>query len=291
MAKTGLRTTGCLFCGNVAGRFTAEEHVIALALGNTVKSGLVDRDLVIAPGEICDKCNRRRLGQRDHALANWPPVSAFRTLAQIRNRRGNLVDAVAGTEWEFRQDEKNPLNFELHVDADTGPASGRDDVSRALCKVALETRWFEDPDDARSERWDGIAAAAIGGVPPPTTIVGLFQPAEIDITPHCDLQVHPEGSPLRFCLILEVVGLALVLLIETAAMPIPGSGEWRIDPDSGSLTGPVSMCMRFRGRATSFERVESSASDPRAHHRSQLPSGDPGVRHFLQPNRRDSSSS
>jgi hypothetical protein len=97
MAETELRTTGCLFCGNAAGSFTAEEHVIALTLGNTLKSGLVDREMVIPPGEVCDKCNGRRLGQRDQALANWAPVSAFRTLAQIRNRRRNLVDSVPGT--------------------------------------------------------------------------------------------------------------------------------------------------------------------------------------------------
>ncbi len=61
----GDRSTGCLFCGNQDGGFTSEEHVIAFALGNTTKSGLVASELVIPPGEICDKCNRRRLSLRD----------------------------------------------------------------------------------------------------------------------------------------------------------------------------------------------------------------------------------
>jgi hypothetical protein len=280
------RTTGCLFCANVDGRFTAEEHVVPLALGNTLKSGLVDHELVIPPGEICDKCNGRRLGPGDQALAGWPPVSAFRTFSQIRNRRRRLVDAVAGTEWEYRQDPKDPLNFELHVDVDTGPGSGRDDVARALCKIALETRWLEDPEDARSARWDAVSAAAIGGPLPATTLVGLMQPGQpgdIDITPRCAVRVDPDSASLRLCLRLEVVGLIMVLLIETPAMPIAGSGWWRLDPVSGSLVGPDSMWMGFRGTATDRVRIAPGEPDPPERDRSQLPSGDPAVRLFVQP--------
>jgi hypothetical protein len=42
-------------------------------------------------------CNGRRLNRGDSALVRWPPVSIFRSLLLIANRRGNLADAVEGT--------------------------------------------------------------------------------------------------------------------------------------------------------------------------------------------------
>ncbi len=81
MVKVTSRKAGCLFCSNEQGGFESEEHIVALALGNTVESGLVETELVIPPGEICDKCNRRRLSLRDKALAEWPPISVLRSLS------------------------------------------------------------------------------------------------------------------------------------------------------------------------------------------------------------------
>ena len=163
MTTISSRATGCLACGNDDGRFESEEHVIALTLGNSVDSGLVEAELTIPPGEVCDKCNGRRLSLRDSALAAWPPISVFRSLAQIRNRRGRLVDAVEATRWHIELDRDDPRIFRLDAFASTGPASGRDEMARALSKIALETRWLQDAADARSPRWDPTGRAAAEG--------------------------------------------------------------------------------------------------------------------------------
>src|SRR4051812_12598094 len=107
------RTSGCLFCGNRAGRFESDEHVIPAALGNSVKSGLVEAEIVVPSGQVCDKCNGRHLSRADNALISWPPVSVFRSLGLVVNRRGNLVDAFAGTEWEIDFQSADRRQFEL----------------------------------------------------------------------------------------------------------------------------------------------------------------------------------
>ena len=122
MASWNTRERGCLFCGNENARFESEEHVIAVALGNSVESGLVESELVIPPGVICDKCNHKRLSARDSALVSWPPISMFRSLAQIRNRRGELVDAVKLTRWRAEVDPQDPRRFRLHATSRTGSA-------------------------------------------------------------------------------------------------------------------------------------------------------------------------
>lgn len=279
------RSSGCLFCGNQHGRFTSEEHVVAFALGNATRSGLVESELVIPSGEICDKCNRRRLSLRDKALADWPPVSAFRTLAQIANRRGRLVDADGKTRWKVERYPKDPLAFRLHLTADTGPASGRDEVGRALCKVALETRWLKDPVDARSRRWDAVAAAAIGGPLPPDVAIGLSyptDPADVDLTPKSSVLVNPDSLALQFCSQLWVVGLGLLMVIDTPPPPIPDTAWWTLDP-SGSLAGPDLLTAAFEGRADTAQHLGQGSDAPPSGHSSRLPTDDPHTSIYLQP--------
>jgi hypothetical protein len=250
------RSKGCLFCGNEEGKFDSEEHIVPLAAGNSPGSGLVETVLVIPPGSICDKCNRRRLSLRDKAFADWPPLSAFRTLGQIRNRRGRLQDAVKGTEWSIRFHPTDPNEFCLTVDADTGPDSGREEVARALCKIALETRYLAAPADARSPRWDAVAAAAIGGPLPPSVAMGLKLPAsyaELDLGIDSEVIVNPRSSSLQMALRVSVLGLGFILLLETRPTPVPGTGWWVLDAD-GKLTGPPSMFGSFYGRAASVAR-------------------------------------
>jgi hypothetical protein len=214
------RTTGCLTCGNDDGQFESIEHIIPAALGNTESSGLVECELTIPKGEICTKCNGQRLSRADRALAEWPPISVFRSLGLIRKRRGGLADAVAGTVWRLDLEESDRRNFSLYVDADTSRASRRDDVARALCKIALEARWLQDPEDARSARWDTIANATIGGELPNELAMGLVQPAapfDVDLAPHADVLATPNETPLRLSCHVEVVGLALLLIIGNPA--------------------------------------------------------------------------
>lgn len=288
--KVTCRKRGCLFCGNEQGRFESEEHIVALALGNTVESALVPAELVIPPGEVCDKCNGRRLSLRDQALAEWPPVSVFRSLGQIANRRGRLVDAVVDTRWHMEFDPKDPYVFQLSAIASIRPASGRDDVARALCKVAVETRWLSDPADARSERWDALAAAAIGGPLPPALVMGLTLPtdvSDIDVTPGSDVLVDDEAPALRMVCQLWVVGLRLLLLIDSPVPPIPSTAWWTVDAETGSLRGPGSMWASFDCRAQAASRLTSeSGGEPPPGRRSQLPTHDPSTRLYVQPGAR-----
>ncbi len=166
--------------------------------------------------------NFKRL--RDKALAEWPPVSVFRSLAQVSNRRGRLVDAVVDTRWRAEVDAHEPCRFRLRAVASTGPESGRDDVARALCKVAVEARWLHDPDDASRDRWDAVAEAAIGGALPPGLVVGLSLPsdvADIDLTPDCDVLVDARSTQLRMVCGLWVVGLRLLLLLDRPVPAVP----------------------------------------------------------------------
>lgn len=158
----GHRATGCLFCGNASARFLSEEHIIPLAAGNNVDSGLVDAELVIAPGVVCDKCNGKRLSQRDNALVSWPPISIFRTLGQVVNRRGALVDAVQGTQWRVKINASDPRKFTLSADADTGvdvvrraprPRGQPTTATTRRRSVLAEARSFSSPTGFFSRRW------------------------------------------------------------------------------------------------------------------------------------------
>jgi hypothetical protein len=291
MANRSIRQTGCLFCGNEDGKFESEEHVIPIALGNSVESGLVESELVLPPGEICDKCNQGRLSARDSALVSWPPISMFRSLAQIRNRRGELVDAVEKTQWRVKLNPQEPRLFRLRADASTSEGSGRDQVARALCKVALETRWLEDPLDARSNRWDEIAAAAIGGPLPSELAMGLTQPhdvADIDLTPSSDVLVDDDSGALRIGCVLYVVGLRLTLVVGHGPVALPETAWWRIDPSMHKLAGPGSMWADVSGVAASATRSRSLANpDPPRRHSSRLPTHHAGAKLFLLPSRDD----
>ncbi len=259
------RITGCLTCGNDDGRFESVEHIIPAALGNTESSGLVERELTIPKGEICTKCNGQRLSRADRALIQWPPVSVFRSLGLIRRRRGGLADAVAGTAWRLVLDESDRRNFSLHVDANTSPASRRDDVARALCKIALETRWLQDHSDARSARWGPIANAAIGGELPGGLAMGLVQPAspfDIDFTPNADVLPTANETPLRFACRVEVVGLVFLLIVSTPPTQMPRTHWWTVDDDTRTLEGADLMWARFDGRAESATRLTAPNSTP-----------------------------
>jgi len=282
MLKVTNRKTGCLFCGNEHARFKSEEHIIAVALGNSVASGLVQRELVIGPGEVCDKCNFKRL--RDQALSEWPPISVFRSLAQVSNRRGRLVDAVVDTRWRTEPDPHDPCGFRLRAVASTGPESGRDDVARALCKVAVEARWLQDPDDARSERWDAVAEAAIGGPLPPGLVMGLSLPsdlADIDLTPDCDVLVDVRSTQLRMVCQLWVVGLRLLLLLDSTVPAVPRTAWWTVDPETGSLGGPGSMWASFDCRARTATRLTADVGEPPFARSTRLPTGDAATRMYL----------
>ncbi len=269
------RTTGCLTCGNDRGRFESEEHVLPSALGNSRRSGLVEREIVIPRGEVCDKCNGQRLSRNDTALVEWPPVSLFRSLGLFENRRGGLVDAVPGTAWRFEHDERNRRSFCLHATADTSSNSRRDDVARSLCKIALETQWLQDPLDARSSRWDPISAAAIGGPLPVNLAMGLTRPAaphEVDLSPDTDITVTRREEPLRLGALIWLAALRFSLLIDVQPIPLPRTAWWTLDRNSGKLVGPDQMWASFQGRADTATKLTEEPASTSPRHRVVLPS-------------------
>jgi hypothetical protein len=268
------RTKGCLFCGNVNGRFTSVEHIILKTLGNSVGSGLVDEEIVLPPGVVCDKCNGKRLQRCDKALAGWPPISVFRWVGLIVNGNRKLVDAVKETAWKIDFDPSNPLVFSLSFEAKTDPASRRDDVARALCKVALETHWLSDPDDAESSRWDPIAAAALGGPLPAQLSLGLVQPtspSEMSLTPYNEVLVDPDSASLRFVCRLEVVGLELLLFVGLAPAALPNTTWWVLNEATGTLEGPNLMYGTFGATATEAHRISKDEAETRPGKSSHLP--------------------
>jgi hypothetical protein len=281
-----LRKSGCLFCGNENGAFAKEEHIIPFTLGNSIRSGLVTEELVVPPGEVCDKCNGRRLSPRDRALANWGPVSAFRSLALVPNRKRRLVDAVDETQWEVSLDPNDPRLFTLTTVVATGSDTCREDVARALCKIALETRWLDDPADARATRWDPVADAALGGPLPNDLAFGLMLPeaADMDPRPSSQLMLLKDDYRLRFLCEIRVVGLTFLLLVGSEIRPtLERTAWWETEPASGSLVGPDSMWASFVGGAESAERRTDATPEPDPRHRSRLPTGVAGHRIYVIP--------
>lgn len=282
------REVGCLFCGNEDARFESEEHILQFVLGNDVASGLVEEEFVIPRGVVCDKCNQRRLSLRDNALVEWPPISIFRSLGQLPNRGGRLVDAVGGTRWDIEFQSEDRRAFALRAEASTAKASRRDDVARALCKVAVETRWVDDRNDARTSRWDALAAAAIGGPLPAGLAMGLMQPtqpAEIDLRPDASVIVDPESSWLHMACRVWVAGVCLLLVLGEPVPAVPGTAWWVVDGDSGELRGPNSMWMQFGAQATTATRQQSPGPvrEPVAGRASRLPTARPDMRMYVQP--------
>lgn len=248
-------------------------------------SGLVAREFVLPPGVVCDKCNGRRLSRIEKALVEWPPISIFRSLAQVRNRKGSLVDAVPDTRWTVYQSPKDPRDFVLATQGRTSGESGRDDVARALCKIALEARWLSDPSDAEHPRWDPIREAALGGPFPATLVMCLTLPEDIEdifLEPACEVICTSNADPLQLLCRVEVVGLVLDLFVGSAAFADgQRTAVWVVDEATGELSGPNSVWGDFRARATKATRVTVAGDGPTesgsGRHASVLPTHEPGI--------------
>jgi hypothetical protein len=285
---------GCLFCRNKYAPSTKEQHITSKSLGNDASAGLVDHELVLPPGVVCDKCNGRRLSRVEKALVEWPPISIFRALTQTRNRKGSLVDAVPNTRWTVYQSPKDPRDFVLATRGSTNRESGRDDVARALCKIALETRWLKDPSDAAHARWDAIRKAALGGPLPGNLVMCLTLPENVDdvlLEPACDVICTPNADPLQLYCQLNVVGLVLDLFVGNIAVADgQRTAVWVVDEATGALSGPNSVWGNFRARADRATRLtvagDGSSNASSGRHASVLPTHEPGIHIELRSPRR-----
>ena len=237
-----------------------------------------------AAGRSLRQVQRAPSGSRGPGTGRMATDLRLPLLAQVRSRKGHLPDAVQQTRWDIDLAPGDPRNFVLSVTADTGLDSRREDVARALCKVALESRYREDPLDARHRRWDVVRSAAIGGALPPDLTMWLTHPASINdlnLSTECGLLCSPAG-PLQFACRASVVGLTLHLFVGTPApATFAHTAAWRIDAESGRLRGPGEFWGRFHGRAESATKrtikQRPPADAPSGRHASRLPSRQPGT--------------
>jgi hypothetical protein len=75
----------CIFCLSNKNAFTAPEHVLSQALGNT--------RLILPPGVVCDPCNHGPLSGLDKALVEFPPLQLIRVLWSLQRKKGGYATA------------------------------------------------------------------------------------------------------------------------------------------------------------------------------------------------------
>lgn len=175
-------TRGCLFCRELDGGFTSQEHILPEAMGN--------RDKVLPPGVVCDRCNHGRLSVIDEALSEFHPVKLWRTLHGVRTKSGSFPTVVLangsitylpspspGAEPILSVKSNSPrrpvfARSELEdgrVSVEGVLRGGRpltsrhaSELSRALFKIGLELLWLDNPTVAFSPDLDHIRAATLG---------------------------------------------------------------------------------------------------------------------------------
>jgi len=175
-------TRGCLFCLESSGGFTAPEHILPETMGN--------KDKVLPPGVVCDRCNHGPLSVIDEALSEFHPVKLWRTLHGVRTKSGKfptvaltngsityLPSPSPGTDpiLSIRSNSpKRPIleRSELQdgrVSVEGVFSGGRpltprhaSQLSRALLKIALELFWLDDPVAAFSPDLNHLRLAVLG---------------------------------------------------------------------------------------------------------------------------------
>src|SRR5665213_2478324 len=75
----------CIFCLSNKNAFTAPEHILSEALGNT--------QLILPPGVVCDPCNHGPLSGLDKALVEFPPLQLIRVLWSLQRKKGGYATA------------------------------------------------------------------------------------------------------------------------------------------------------------------------------------------------------
>lgn len=261
----------CLFCRS-AGPSGGEEHVLSPSLGNSLKSGLVEAEIVLPPEEICCECNQRRLSTGDKAMTQWGPLSIRKTLLQIPNRRGRLTDAAHGTVWEH---DFADGQLEISVTADLNNPKRNTGVARAMCKIAVEMAWLIDRDDARSERWDELRSAALTGRLPADLRFHANFTYLASPEPRIRLHRTDPGTELDAICEVSVCGVPLAITVgQVTSPPTPGIARWTVDEQGWLTGGPPSMWMRFGGTYDELRQLRPDEPAPSRGSFSQLPTGD-----------------
>jgi hypothetical protein len=213
-----LHKEGCLFCRRHDGGFDSEEHVFAYALGN--------RDYVLPPGVVCDRCNNGPLQTADKALSSFPPIEMLRAERGLRTRKTKgLVMKMNGSEvWWESPGELRVRTAKPGVVTRTGPSSGKLQLSAgrpsrerlfrrityAVWKSALEDLYRQNgPEVGFDPKFDRVREAVIGTRP---SRGWCYCPKESK--PHNGVALHLlpcllEGVE-RLLVCLDVFGVAFV---------------------------------------------------------------------------------
>jgi hypothetical protein len=170
-AGRALHEEGCLFCRRHDGGFASEEHIFAYALGN--------RDYVLPPGVVCDRCNNGPLQKADQALSSFPPIEMLRAERGLATRtKKALVLKMNGSEvWWDAPGELRVRPAKSGVVTQTGPSSGKLQltsgkpsperffrrITYAVWKSALEDLYRRSGAEAGFDRkFDPVREAVIG---------------------------------------------------------------------------------------------------------------------------------
>jgi hypothetical protein len=173
---------GCLFCQESSGGFNAPEHILPEAMGN--------KDMVLPPGVVCDRCNHGRLSVIDEALSEFHPVKLWRTLHGVRTKSGKFPTIALSNGSITYQPSPSPGQDPIlsirsnstrrpmftrsalddgRVSVEGVLSGGRpltpphaSQLSRALLKIALELYWLDDPVTAFSPDLDHLRSAVLG---------------------------------------------------------------------------------------------------------------------------------
>lgn len=85
MSDQAKHPEGCLFCRRHDGGFKSEEHIVSRAFGN--------REDVLPPGVVCDRCNNGHLARADRSIADLEPLQLLRSERGLGTRSGRGVVA------------------------------------------------------------------------------------------------------------------------------------------------------------------------------------------------------
>jgi hypothetical protein len=75
----------CIYCSDIEGSFTSEEHIIPESLGND--------ELILPKGFVCDACNNDVLSDLDNALIRFEPVAYFQVMYVPYTKAGKFPKA------------------------------------------------------------------------------------------------------------------------------------------------------------------------------------------------------
>jgi hypothetical protein len=172
---SSLHERGCLFCLRHDGGFSAREHIFGEALGN--------REYVLPPGIVCDRCNHGPLSAADNALADFGAITMRRTHFRIPGKRGTVPVArwrnatlshpapghlvVVETSPGAAHTATGPNTFRLQFQS-ASPLRPKKiaKIARAIWKTTLEfVHVDEGPDEAFDPKYDEVRAMVCGQTP------------------------------------------------------------------------------------------------------------------------------